>query len=164
MRLGNRAAADTLTMPEENMPEEHLFTIRPAFHKVAVAYALAGLLTIVATILIAFVGGTFGKVGLAALFFFALPMYRHLQRNHTHYTLSTSRLELEQGIIAKSTQHLALRHINNVAVNQSVGERLLGVGNVLIDSAGAADKIALKGIRNPRDCADRILAQLQRWR
>jgi hypothetical protein len=41
---------------------------------------------------------------------------------------------------------------------------MLGVGDVIIDSASEAGKITMRQISNPRKHADLILQQLHHWR
>jgi uncharacterized membrane protein YdbT with pleckstrin-like domain len=144
--------------------DEPLFKVRPAFFKIAMSYSFAAFLTAAATVLIAYFGGSVLWVWATAATLFFIPWIQHLRRNQISYTLRPDKIEIEQGILSKTTQNLALRHINNVAVYQSLTERLIGIGDVLIDSAGTADRIALKSIRNPRQHANLILTQLQRWK
>ncbi|MBI3422626.1 MAG: PH domain-containing protein [Acidobacteria bacterium] len=142
--------------------ERCLFSVRPAFFKIAISYALAALVTVAATILIAYLEWSVIWVGTAVLVFFSSPLIRHLKRNHIIYTLRPEKIELEQGLFSRTSQNLALRHINNVSIYQSLPDRLLGIGDVLIDSVGTADKITLKSVRNPRQYANLILTQLRR--
>lgn len=159
-------ATDHFENTEGHFHDSHecLFRVRPAFFNIAMAYCLAALLTVAATVLIAYLGGSLLWVWAAILILFGPPLIQHLKRNQISYTLKPEKIEIEQGFFSRTTQNLALRHINNVAVYQSLTERLLGIGDVLIDSAGTADKIALKNIRNPRQHANLILTQLQRWK
>lgn len=171
LRYGNVAdIAEIMTAQAEHIegsPQDNhecLFRVRPTFFKIAMSYSLAALMTVGATVLIAYLGGSVIWVWAALLVLFTIPLIQHLSRNQISYTLRPEKIEIEQGLFSRTTQNLALRHINNVAVNQSLPERLLGIGDVLIDSAGTADKIALKSIRNPRQHANMILTQLQRWK
>ena len=156
----------TLPVPYEGIFQENeqLFKVRPAFFKIAVSYCFAALLTATATVLIAYFGGSVLWVGVTVAAFFFVPLVQHLRRNQTSYTLRLDKIEIEQGLFSRTTQNLALRHINNVTVYQSLIERLIGIGDVLIDSAGMVDRMALKSINNPRQHASLILTQLQRWK
>lgn len=144
--------------------DEYLFMVRPALFSVAGLYFFAALMSVVATVLVAYAAGSILWVGVVLLLCFAYPLYQHLQRNRVSYRLKSEKIEIEQGLFSRSIQNLALSHINNISIYQSLTQRLLGIGNVLIDSAGTADKIALRSIRNPRQYANLILSQLQRWK
>lgn len=169
-RFGNISESTKVPIPnseqfEDNRQgEERLFRVRPTFLTVAIMYSLAALLTVATTVLIAYLGGSILWVWASMLTLFSLPLLQHLRRNKISYTLKSDKIEIEQGLFSRTSQNLALRHINNVAVYQSLPERLVGIGDVLIDSAGTADRIALKSIRNPREHANLILMQLQRWK
>lgn len=158
----NMAALIDGIVGDVKVNHECLFRVRPAFFKIATAYILAAFFAIGATVLIAYLGGSLLWVWISILILFSGPLVQHLKRNQTIYTLKPEKIEIEQGLFSRTTQNLALRHINNVAVYQSLSERLLGIGDVLIDSAGTTDRIALKSIRNPRQYANLILTQLQR--
>jgi hypothetical protein len=46
-------------------------------------------------------------------------------------------------------------------VTQSIMERLLGIGDIVIDSAAEGGKIPLRNIRQPGGYADMILREIQ---
>jgi membrane protein YdbS with pleckstrin-like domain len=142
--------------------EERLFKIHPAFFSVGLAYVWAAALAIFATIIIAYLGGSLLWVMVATIFFFTFPLYQHIKWSGVSYILSNAKIEIEQGVVDKSSHYLALWHVQNVTVNESLLDRVLGIGDVLIDSASLADKMALKKIRHPRRYASLILAQLPR--
>jgi len=148
--------------PPQPAQEECLFRIQPAFLPVAASYVWAAALTIFATIFIAFLGGPLLWVLIASVILFALPLSQHLKWSKTHYILSNAKIEIQEGVLEKNSSYLALWHVQNVTVSESLVERLLGIGNVLIDSAGVANKMILKKIRHPRRYANLILAQLPR--
>lgn len=67
----------------------------------------------------------------------------------TLYVLTTERIVVRQGIVSKSGVEIPLENINNVLFNQSVMERLLGYGDVLIESAGSQGQSRLVDIPDP---------------
>jgi membrane protein YdbS with pleckstrin-like domain len=142
--------------------EQLVFCIKPAFLSVAFAYAAAVLLSLLATITIANFGGSLGLVLLLTLVIFALPLYRHFNLNNISYSLTSAKVEIEQGIFSKTTRHIPLRHIQDVTVQASLWQRLMGLGDVLIDSAAMAGKIPMTNVRDPRRYAGLILLQMRR--
>jgi hypothetical protein len=52
---------------------------------------------------------------------------------------------------------MMLTKVEDVRVTQSVGQRLLGIGNLAIQATGDSAPIALDNIDNARVVADRIL-------
>lgn len=149
--------------------EKVIFSISPAMYGVASRYLVAIVFSIIVTALIAlFAENIFSQVS----FFLALgistilmlnPIYHHIQHNRTLYILTSVRLEIQSGIFSKSSRNIPLRHIQDVTVNQSLSERLLGIGDVIIDSAVMEGTMPLSNIKDPRRYADLILSELQYW-
>jgi uncharacterized membrane protein YdbT with pleckstrin-like domain len=112
---------------------------------------------------VAYARGSFGIALIAAAVFFIRPIFRHMRLKRTVYTLTTTKLEIRTGILSKDAKNIPLRHIDNVEVSETLKERLIGVGDVLIDSAALDSKMVMNNIKNPRKHADLILDQLQYW-
>jgi hypothetical protein len=75
----------------------------------------------------------------------------------TTLTVTNRRTVLRRGLLARETSEVRHRDVRNVQVNQTTFERLLGVGDLALSSAGQADfEIAIKGIPNPNRVADVI--------
>ena len=157
--LSGQSSISTPNLPAQ---EECLFKIQPAFLFVALSYAWAAVFTIFATTLIAYLGGSLILVLAVSALLFAYPLSQHLKWSKVSYLLSNTKIEIQQGVIEKNSNYLALWHIQNVTVNESLLDRILGIGDVLIDSAGSANKMTLKKIREPRRYANIILAHLPR--
>jgi membrane protein YdbS with pleckstrin-like domain len=146
----------TETEPEENV----IFTIYPAFYEVANQYFLAILLSIAATALIAYLNLPLWIAMVFAAVCFLRPIYRHIQNNHTVYRLTTTKIEIKSGLFSITSRNIPLRHIQDVSVSETFKERLIGIGDVVIDSAAIEGKILMRNIRNPRKYTDMILNQL----
>lgn len=67
----------------------------------------------------------------------------------TYYVLTTERLITRTGMIARSGIELPLENINNVLFNQSVIERILKSGDLLIESAGESGQSKFSDIPDP---------------
>ncbi|MDJ0663852.1 MAG: PH domain-containing protein [Acidimicrobiia bacterium] len=67
----------------------------------------------------------------------------------TYYVLTTERLITRTGMIARSGIELPLQNINNVLFNQSIIERVLKSGDLLIESAGESGQSEFTNIPNP---------------
>jgi membrane protein YdbS with pleckstrin-like domain len=143
--------------------EQVIFSITPTFYEVLPSYLLAGVLSLIATAAVALVDGNFVISLILAAIFFIRPIFKHVRLKHTVYTLSTSKIEVRSGILSKSAQSVPLRHIQDVTVSETLKERLIGIGDVLIDSAALDKKMTMDNIKNPRKYADLIMDQLQYW-
>jgi len=87
-------------------------------------------------------------VFLAALWFIVRPLVNWWT---TRYVLTTERLITRTGLIAKSGVEIPLERITNVNFSQSVFERMLGAGDLLIESAGSAGQSEFANIPRPDD-------------
>ncbi len=69
----------------------------------------------------------------------------------TSYVLTSERLVTRTGMIARSGIELPLQNINNVLFNQSIIERFLKSGDLLIESAGESGQSEFSNIPNPEE-------------
>lgn len=67
----------------------------------------------------------------------------------TLYVLTTERIIRREGLVSRASTEIPLENINNVLFTQSVMERLLGFGDVLIESAGSQGQTHLHDIPDP---------------
>jgi len=73
-----------------------------------------------------------------------------IKRISTTYTITTRRLHIKRGILARRVQETRLDRVQNVNTSQSVLERLLRVGTVDFDTAGTDDaEFAFAGVSSP---------------
>jgi membrane protein YdbS with pleckstrin-like domain len=96
------------------------------------------------------------------LLVFAIPVYKHILRRREVYTLTNHKLEIRYGLIAKTVQNIPLRNIQEVTVKASVRQRLLKLGDVVVESASEMGTTKLSEIHNPDRYAGMILAELRR--
>jgi membrane protein YdbS with pleckstrin-like domain len=67
----------------------------------------------------------------------------------TRYVLTTERLITRRGLIAQSGIEIPLENITNVNFSQTVFERLLGAGDLLVESAGEGGQSSFSNIPHP---------------
>ncbi len=78
-----------------------------------------------------------------------LAVVPFLRWRFTLFVLTTDRLITRQGIIAKRSKEIPLERINDVAFNQTVFERMVGAGDLLIESAGERGQERITNVRKP---------------
>jgi membrane protein YdbS with pleckstrin-like domain len=76
----------------------------------------------------------------------ARPLFRWW---FTNYVLTTERIVVRRGMIARTGTEIPLEQITNVLFSQSVVERLLGYGDVALESAGEQGRSELHDIPDP---------------
>lgn len=137
-----------------------LFRINQAFYPVGMAYSISAALTIVMTALTAYFRVSFWLPLVSGLIFFIPAVIRHFKHMRTLYTLTDTKLEIRSGLFAKSSRNIPLRHIQDVFVSETIKERLIGIGDIIIDTAASDSKISIDNINDPRKYADMILDQM----
>ncbi len=144
--------------------EQVIFTVRPTMIFIKLGYALAVLAAFGLVLLLAWIDvpAVFSvPVGLALLL---IPAYYHLRRNMIRYTLTDAKLEIDTGLIGRTTRNIPLSKVQDVTVSSSIPQRLLGFGDVIVDNASElGGTTVLHNISTPRHYADLLLRQLRRW-
>jgi membrane protein YdbS with pleckstrin-like domain len=144
--------------------EQVVFRISPAFYEVGIVYFWSALISLLITAGVAYARGPLLLAALASAVVFIFPIIRHIKRNRTVYTLTNVKVEIKTGIFSIATRNIPLRNIQDVSVSETIAERLIGIGDVLIESAAAkSSTITMNNIKDPRKYADLILDQLQHW-
>jgi uncharacterized membrane protein YdbT with pleckstrin-like domain len=95
---------------------------------------------------------------LAWVFLSVLPFLRW---RYTMFVLTSDRLITRRGIIAKHSKEIPLENINDVAFSQSVLERMVGAGDLLIESAGERGQEHIENVRNPEQVQLTIYKQTE---
>jgi uncharacterized membrane protein YdbT with pleckstrin-like domain len=143
--------------------EQVIFTVRPTLIFIKFGYALAVLGAIAVVFLLALIPvPSYISIPLA-LSLLLLPAFYHLKRNMVRYTLTDSKIEIDTGLIARTTRNIPLAKIQDVTVSASIPQRLLGFGDLMIDNASElGGTTVLHNISQPRHFADLLLRELRR--
>ncbi len=153
----------------ENEPEKQIFSIRPTLMFVKIGYGLA---VIGAFLLVAFVSFLSVLIGvaisawisvLAGLSLLLIPAYFHIKQKMVLYTLTDSKVTIDEGLISKTTRNVPLRIIQDVTVSANVFQRMLGFGDLEIENANENDgTILFRNINSPKETAETLLNQMRR--
>ncbi len=99
---------------------------------------------------------------LAALVLTAIwVVARYLKWMTTHFVITSHRLIFRTGVLAKSGIEIPLERVNNVNFNQSVFERVLGAGDLLIESGGEDGQSRFSDIKHPDQVQRMIHSQME---
>jgi len=158
-----RAGSGLPVAAADNDLEQVVFTVRPTMIFIKLGYALAVLGAIALVILLALIQiPVYISIPLA-LILLLIPAYYHLRRNMVRYTLTDSKIEIDTGLIARTTRNIPLTKIQDVTVSASIPQRILGFGDLLIDNASeVGGTTVLHNISKPRHYADLLLRELRR--
>ena len=144
--------------------EAEIFSISPTllFVKIGYAFAAVGALLLVA-IFSAFTSISILFAIFLGLLLFLVPAYYHFRQKLIRYTLTDSKLEIDSGLISRTTRSVPIRRIQDVTVSSSITQRVLGFGNLVIDNASEeGGKAVLRNINQPRFYAEVLLRQMRR--
>ena len=95
-------------------------------------------------------GGVQLVLGIVALLMFvSLAVIPFLRWQFTMFVLTSDRLITRQGGIAKHSKEIPLERINDVTFSQSVIERALGAGDLILESAGERGQTIISNVRKP---------------
>jgi uncharacterized membrane protein YdbT with pleckstrin-like domain len=132
--------------------EEIVFQGHPSWRSVLLFY-VAGLLLVGAAAAIGALASGAVVAILAGVVVLALVLLvGFIKRAATRYVITTERLHIRRGILAKRTQETRIQRVQNVNTQQSFFERLLQVGTVDFDTAGTDDsEFRFVGVGNPEE-------------
>ncbi|HEY1280322.1 MAG TPA: PH domain-containing protein [Acidimicrobiales bacterium] len=86
--------------------------------------------------------------------------WRTLTWRTTHFVITTDRLIYRSGVFAKRGIQIPLERVNNVNFKQGVLERIVGAGDLLVESAGEDGQQRFTDVRHPDRIQNVIHAQI----
>ena len=103
------------------------------------------------------------KILCAVLLLFCLGWFgiRYAKWSTTNFVVTSDRVIHRHGVIAKHGIEIPLERINTVFFNQSIFERLLGAGDLGIESAGERGAETFEDVRKPAIVQNEIYRQME---
>jgi uncharacterized membrane protein YdbT with pleckstrin-like domain len=96
--------------------------------------------------------------GLALIWF----VLRLIVWRTTHFVVTTDRFIVRSGVLSKSGKEIPLERLDSITFHQSLGERILGVGDLQIESAGESGREVYSDIGRPSQVVNLIHQQIER--
>jgi uncharacterized membrane protein YdbT with pleckstrin-like domain len=129
-------------------------------------YLAGPIVTVVATLAFTIVLRNVDYVSLAAVGVTVLAvlwlLVRYLKWRTTNFVLTTDRLIQRSGLIGKHGREIPLERINDLSVNQTIFERIIRAGDVMIESGGERGQSLLSDLPNPFKVQNAIYAEIER--
>jgi uncharacterized membrane protein YdbT with pleckstrin-like domain len=92
----------------------------------------------------------------------------HLYYNSLRYEIHEDEILMTSGVLTKSVKHVPFRTITNLTITRSLPDRILGIGSLQIQTAGASGTTApeenLVGLENVEEIYNRVVCELRRFR
>ncbi|MBL8173788.1 MAG: PH domain-containing protein [Bryobacterales bacterium] len=132
--------------------------IRPSSMLMNAKYALAAILAGVVVYLWQARDQVYFLALLAVPLYLALTATAQLVRNRfVKMQISGDRLKYEAGMASKTSRSIPLHKVQDVTVKQTFGQRILGLGDLSIETAGETSRLTIEQIASPRVVAEQIL-------
>ena len=103
-----------------------------------------------------------GGLLLALVLFVWFPLRRIVAWATSNFAVTTDRVIHRQGFIAKRSMEIPLEAINDVRFSQGMLERVVGAGDLIIQSASEYGRNVFANIRNPEGVQRTIYEQGER--
>jgi uncharacterized membrane protein YdbT with pleckstrin-like domain len=100
-------------------------------------------------------------LGLLFLAFAAWVVVRYLTWTYTHFVLTDRRVISRSGIVSKRGTEIPLERINNIDFRQGLFLRVIGAGDLDIESAGREGQSHFDNVRHPDDVQQEIYRQME---
>jgi uncharacterized membrane protein YdbT with pleckstrin-like domain len=87
---------------------------------------------------------------------------KHVATRHVKLTVGIDKLSLETGFMAKITRTVPIAQVQHVRVEQSMMQRMLGTGNLILESGGGLGRLVMESVDRPHQVTDEILSQMNK--
>jgi len=99
--------------------------------------------------------------GVAALLWAGWLGVQYLKWNFTHFVITTDRVIFRSGALSKKGAEIPLERVSNINFRQSVWERLIGAGDLEIESAGRDGQSVFDNVRHPDAVQQELYKQME---
>ena len=146
-----------------NPDEDIVFDLHPHWKALVVPTLLAPVIVFVATFGAGKIpeGDNQSKLRLAVALlavvaFVWLVLAPYLTWYTTHFVVTTRRVLMREGLIARKGRDIPIFRINDVTFEHTVLERILGAGTLIVESAGERGQVTLSDIPHVEDVQRQI--------
>lgn len=136
------------------------FTLLGAFALLVVSYRISTTASssVVQTLETVAVNASLALVGVTLVMF----LVHAVQWSRVHFVVTNQRVIYRSGVIARNGIEIPVRKVNNVSFNQSFIERIVGAGDLVIESGGEDGQSLFSDIRDPEQVQNIIQRTLRR--
>ncbi|MEA3078579.1 MAG: hypothetical protein QOF60_3487 [Actinomycetota bacterium] len=86
---------------------------------------------------------------------------RFLRWRTTNFVVTTDRIIYRSGVVAKKGKEIPLERLNDISFNQTIFERILGAGDLVIESGGERGQQSFTDIPRPSHVQNEIYRQIE---
>ncbi len=100
-------------------------------------------------------------LGIGLLVFAAFVVEKYLVWTYTHFVLTDRRVISRSGIVSKRGTEIPLERINNIDFHQNILLRVIGAGDLDIESAGKDGQSHFDNVRHPDMVQQEVYRQME---
>lgn len=143
--------------------EEVLLDLRPHWWTLLPQIATVIASLVVGVLVVRFTDHIYLRYAAATVLVAALGWFglRWLKWNATNFVVTTERLIDRSGVVAKEGKEIPLERINTVDFNQSVFDRLVGRGDLSVESAGEGGRQEFHNVWRPNQVQQQIYRAME---
>ena len=129
-------------------------------------HIVTGIGVLILLVLVFQVHGTPHKVGfwfwaIVALIWAGWLGLRYFNWNFTHFVVTSKRVVFRTGVLGKHGVEIPLDRISNINFNQSMWERIIGAGDLEIESAGRDGQTKFDDVWHPDAVQQELYQQME---
>lgn len=148
-----------------NDGEEVALDLRPHWWYFA-KHIAASVVLLVLFVLVFQIRGTphdvsFAVWGVLALVWAGWLLLRYLNWTFTHFVVTNSRVIFRTGVLAKHGVEIPMDRVANINFNQSIWERVIGAGDLEIESAGRDGQSKFSDVWHPDAVQQELYRQIE---
>jgi uncharacterized membrane protein YdbT with pleckstrin-like domain len=137
--------------------EDVVFEGHPSWRSTLLFYFWGAVIVAVVAILVALLASTALAIVLAVAGFALVIAVGLLRRMAISYVITSERLHIRRGVLAKRTQETRIQRVQNVNTQQTLVQRILRIGTVDFDTAGTDDsEFRFIGVADPGDVVSAV--------
>jgi uncharacterized membrane protein YdbT with pleckstrin-like domain len=87
--------------------------------------------------------------------------YKQFMLRRESLSVEAGSLRYAAGLLSRSTRTMELRKVQDVRVDQTFGQRLIGTGDLSIETAGESSRLTMRSVDHPQSVAEAILQAAQ---
>ncbi len=86
-----------------------------------------------------------------------VPLKHHIRLRFTKLRIQADSLRYESGLLSRSTRIVKTSLVQDVRIEQGLFQRLIGVGNLTIETVRGEDDLTMKNVDDPERVAELVL-------
>jgi uncharacterized membrane protein YdbT with pleckstrin-like domain len=87
----------------------------------------------------------------------------YLKWNFTHFVVTSDRVIFRTGVLSKRGVEIPLERVNNINFHQKIWERMIGAGDLEIESAGRDGQSTFNDVRQPEAVQQELYRMMEQY-